>query len=466
MASNETLSSRDLFFLASLFLVELSTAVVMKAIHMKGERPFDVFVSTRPGMAFLCAVVAVLIGGTVVLRRYLTNRRSPSPSFRLIVMMNLLTVVLTLIVGELAIRGVVRKDLGYEKVGKVVLKPNSWQAVKGYYNRLLDQEDGNRSSRLYVSDDLLGWTLGPDRYSAEGPYWSSIEGLRAFGPHVSIAGNSGQTDIALVGDSFTFGEEVRYQETYGYYLEQLMGAQFRVLNFGVPGYGLDQMLLRYQKDVRPWKPKIVILGFISDDVPRTLMIYPFLSRPDWKSPFSAPRFLLREEKLMPTNMPVVSPHAMFSRTSIKELPSLQYEKGYTPSDWQPRFYHASYLLRLALSWFPSWSVENADVSEEAAIALNAAILKAFVASVKQEGSIPLVLFLPTGRPLKEPPALASPGKLVLKRAGIEYIDPTSCLRGIDPTDLYRPKSHYSPQSNAATAKCISQVIEDVLSPAS
>ena len=77
---------------------------------------------------------------------------------------------------------------------------------------------------------------------------------------MSFASPTGKTRIALVGDSFTFGEDVTYEETWGYFLEKELGSQFQVLNFGVAGYGVDQSFLRYEKDVRKWKPKIVIFA--------------------------------------------------------------------------------------------------------------------------------------------------------------------------------------------------------------
>jgi lysophospholipase L1-like esterase len=61
--------------------------------------------------------------------------------------------------------------------------------------------------------------------------------------------------IAVVGDSFTFGLEVRYEDTWPYQLERALGPEFRVLNLGVDGYGVDQAFLRYRRDVLAWRPE-------------------------------------------------------------------------------------------------------------------------------------------------------------------------------------------------------------------
>ena len=81
--------------------------------------------------------------------------------------------------------------------------------------------------------------------------------------------------VALIGDSFTFGEGVRFEDTWGSVLGEALGTHCQVLNFGVPGYGIDQIYLRYMKDVRPWHPTIVIASFIEDDLWRTMSVYAF-----------------------------------------------------------------------------------------------------------------------------------------------------------------------------------------------
>lgn len=456
-------SKSDVSLLISLFLVELSMAVILKSLHMKGERAFEVFLFSRPGIALLCAVTVFLIGGTVLIHQYPISRSSSSRRFRMIVMMNLVTVVLVLVVGEVATRLAVHKELGYEKIGTLTLKPNSWEAVKLHYRSLHDE---TRSSRMSMYDDLLGWTIRPNGQSGAGLYRSSSEGLRTSREGTSLAKDTEKTDIALVGDSFTFGYEVKYEETYGYYLEQELGSRYRVLNFGVPGYGLDQSFLRYKKDVSSWKSKIVILGFISNDNERTMWVYPFVNTPKWKSAFSTPRFILQGEGLETVNVPPVPLEVILSRASISELPFIDHQRGYRPNDWEERFYHSSYLLRLFLSWFPAWSEDRPGNTDEMLLRINAKILKTFVDSVKQDGSIPLVIFFPSISELKKPSSTPPLGKQVLEKVGIPYVDPTSCLLEIDLADLYTPGHHYTSQGNAAVAKCVSAAVAEVLTPGS
>ena len=51
----------------------------------------------------------------------------------------------------------------------------------------------------------------------------------------------------MLGDSFTFGEDVGDDETYSHHLEQLLPGT-EVINLGVHGYGHDQMLIYLREE--------------------------------------------------------------------------------------------------------------------------------------------------------------------------------------------------------------------------
>jgi len=463
MAPGTLPQKNNLLLLASLFVWELSIACMPMAIYMKGDKPFAVFLSSKPGMVFLLAIAAFLIAGAVLIHQYLASRRSSSRHFRLIVMMNLITVILIAVTGEIAIRAGSSNSHDGEKIGEVILMPKNWETVALHYHQLLDEVGGDLSYQVY--DDLMGWTIGPDRRSANGLYFSSSEGIRAPHERVTFAQIAGKTRIALVGDSFTFGEDVRYEETWGYFLEKAVGSDFQLLNFGVPAYGVDQTYLRYEKDARKWNPKIVIFGLISHDLVRTMSVYPFIGFPDWNMPFSKSRFILRDGELTNVNVPPLTPENIFCRRSISELPLLEYQRGYRQSDWQRSLYHLSYLARLFVSQFPRWSSVNPDVTDEALASVNAAILKGFTRSAAQAGAIPLVVYFPSKAELEEPSSSLSTGKRVLQQADIAYIDLTSCLLKLNSADRFVPlKHHYSPQGNATVANCLHKVVNEALTP--
>ena len=232
MALGNPRPKNDFLLLAALFFFELSVAVILMAIYMKGDRSFAVFLPSKPGLVFLLTIGTLVLAGVAMIHQYLAHKRSSSSQFSLLVTMNLVTLMLMLVTGEIALKAASRSSVEGETVGGVVLRPKSWETLAQHYRQLINRVGGEQLSYL-VYDDLMGWTVGPNRRSANGLYRSSSEGIRASEAGVSFASPTGKTRIALVGDSFTFGEDVTYEETWGYFLEKELGSQFQVLNFGV-----------------------------------------------------------------------------------------------------------------------------------------------------------------------------------------------------------------------------------------
>lgn len=74
--------------------------------------------------------------------------------------------------------------------------------------------------------------------------------------------------ILALGDSFTFGEGVRYGKRYTEKIEELTGSE--VINFGVPGYGVDASLARLESEGLAYEPDLVILFMNKVDLERKL----------------------------------------------------------------------------------------------------------------------------------------------------------------------------------------------------
>jgi len=210
--------------------------------------------------------------------------------------------------------------------------------------------------------------------------------------------------------------------------------------------------------VRQWSPKIVILGFIHQDLLRSILVYPFVSK-RWKLPFSKPRPVLLDGQLTVMNQRAVPPDTIFSKESISDLPALEYDSAYNPNDWQKSWHHFSYLLRLFTSQYSPWSTSS---TEEELLPLNTEILKSFVRSVRQAGSIPIIVYFPSRSDLNQPSSYLPLGKRILQEAGLQYIDPTSCLLEVPPSVQFQPIGHYSPQSNVAVANCLADTIREAL----
>jgi hypothetical protein len=104
------------------------------------------------------------------------------------------------------------------------------------------------------------------------------------------------TPILAVGDSFTFGDDVDDDATWPAQLEQQLGRP--VVNGGVFGYGLDQMVLRAERLLDRIPADVLITSIISDDIQRCEFSY----RYGWK-----PYFRVDEGELHLHNVPVPTP---------------------------------------------------------------------------------------------------------------------------------------------------------------
>jgi lysophospholipase L1-like esterase len=103
--------------------------------------------------------------------------------------------------------------------------------------------------------------------------------------------------ILAAGDSFTYGAEVDDADTWPVALQSILGQP--VVNAGVNGYGIDQIVLRAEKVARTLHPGTIVVAFIDDDLRRAE-----LSRV-WGA--NKPYFDIAGESLILRNVPVPRP---------------------------------------------------------------------------------------------------------------------------------------------------------------
>ena len=118
---------------------------------------------------------------------------------------------------------------------------------------------------MFIHDDTLGYAPELD---CVGPEHSHDErGLRVMPPPPP---DTPPGPLVLVtGDSYAYSDEVKDNETWPAYLEDMIHR--RVDNGGVPGYGLDETVLRTEQLAKKLKPDLIVLAFIADDLQRAEM---------------------------------------------------------------------------------------------------------------------------------------------------------------------------------------------------
>ena len=77
---------------------------------------------------------------------------------------------------------------------------------------------------------------------------------------VDVVKPDGVTRVALLGDSFTFGESADdVEHSFAALFESKLGATYEVLNFGVVGYGIADIRLQLEEQVLGFAPDFVFL---------------------------------------------------------------------------------------------------------------------------------------------------------------------------------------------------------------
>jgi len=157
----------------------------------------------------------------------------------------------------------------------------------------------------FQHDPLLGWVPLANYHS--GRVSINAAGIRGTTDYL-IEKPAGVFRIAVFGDSFAFGEGVSDDQTFASLLEESHRA-LQVLNFAVPGYGTDQMYLRYQQSGIQYRPDLVLQMIFVQDIHRDLLTF---------RDYGKPIFRLRDGTLVLENTPV--PDLERTRKILKEMP--------------------------------------------------------------------------------------------------------------------------------------------------
>jgi hypothetical protein len=454
----------NLVLLVSLYVAELTAPAVLLSLYRANSKADLVsFLFSRSGTIFAIGILGFALASAVNIHQFRKDMRTGSlRSYFLTLAMNLVGVLLIVGTGELVVRLLSVKKPSGTTLGRKLLYPREWHDVAEYQLRALRKAAVQGSFMVFDSD--LGWTIGSNRSSENGLYLSSVEGLRSPKKGIALADQSASCRIALMGDSFTFAEDVPFEDSWGYQLELALGHKCQVLNFGVPGYGVDQAYLRFMKDVRSWNPDVVVLAFVNHDVVRSMAVYGFLLFPDGAMPFPKPRFVLTSDRLSIVNFPLPEPEDIFSKTSIGGLPFITYDIQYDETEWDRplwRPYYRSYIFRFLISVHPPWKLEREHVSDQALKSINEEIFRLFLRESRSGGSIPIIAFLPGPIDLPPSPKYVPVGLKILRDAGLPHVDLRSCLSQEPFSQYFMPRAqggHYSPEGNRQIARCLRDVV--------
>ncbi len=143
----------------------------------------------------------------------------------------------------------------------ITYSPTLTTSLSVINKRILTNLITNNTYYSYIIyDPILGWTIKRNGV-ADDMYQANSQGIRADKEYQLIPCEN-VVRISCFGNSFTHSSEVKNEDTWE---EQINAANkdLEVINFGVGGYGLDQAMLRYQKDGILYNSHIVFMKNIT-----------------------------------------------------------------------------------------------------------------------------------------------------------------------------------------------------------
>ena len=178
--------------------------------------------------------------------------------------------------------------------------------------RGLGQAQQLRGESIYssVADQQLGYSLTPSQTRVatkwfgeelvyETRHTHDANGYRIAPPRAEVAASE-LPAVLFFGGSFTYGEGVNDDETAAFVTGALLGEQYATYNFGVNGYGPQQMLRSAEQGIADAvirdRPLFVIYQGIADHVSRAA------GRAQWLA--AGPQYELRSEHLRLVKEPI------------------------------------------------------------------------------------------------------------------------------------------------------------------
>ena len=429
-----------------------------------GKPDLSVFLLSRPGGLFsvLVAGFGLTIGGAVF--HVLRQGRLQWKRCGWTLGCNVVAFVGVLGLGEVVVRALTVDTLRGPRIAGLGLRPFVWKEIA---ERFAKKAEEQQWEQFHSFDPVLGWTVRPNSTGERGLFKSSAEGIRSSRVGIEYASTNPACRIALIGDSFVFGEESEFEKSWGHQLELSLSNRCQVLNFGVGGYGLGQMYLRYNRDVSPFHPNVVIVGFTDGVVYRTFGVYGFLTFDPGYVPGPFPRYVFEDGRLKLINVPLIHTKAIYSSQTVHDLPYIRYALEYQPTEWEMpgwRMLSWSYMFRMYATFFPLYSEERPEISFQKLHTVNGALFRRLADDIRADGGVPLFVYFPSDKQNNSAPVTRLPRSLeILRESGLPYFSLAGCLNQVDPDRRFLKKGdHYSEEGDSAVAQCLKPIVKDLL----
>ncbi len=319
-------------------------------------------------------------------------------------------------------------------------------------------------------DPVLGWRYRPGFIGAGDTV--SSQGLRGSREYAA-APPEGSERLAVFGDSFAYCSEVAPPDCWTAKVEA--GWHGEVLNYGVPGYGTDQVLLRYLNSPERRVPSpTVLIGFAPVNLRRNVNRYRQFLDPREQLLFK-PRFIIDGAGELKRIDPPVGNDAELRafRGSFEALRRAGLnDHWYEPIiyenpliDWVASVRLASWIWVKLRRWLfdPERLALDGEINPRSGhFRLQLKLLRDFADSVSSRGSVPYFLLFPNrGSVIRDRDGQSTQYHAIMDSLAVgevPIIDLIEALREYPGpvSDLFMPGNHYSPAANDLVARTISE----------
>jgi hypothetical protein len=340
--------------------------------------------------------------------------------------------------------------------------PDGWEAA--FYERAYHPVLGWDGARYGVKP---GQKRGDKK---QGKKKADLRGYDDKGARVDPDHAGSPAVIAAFGDSFTKGAEVKWNESWPYYLSELLDGY--VANYGVGGYGPDQATLKFRASpLTESKPRFAILGIFEENINRVVNRFrPYYEEDGLSFLVFKPRFAIGPQGPELLASPLAAP-----TTDRQALAAMIEEARDGDLFWarkvEPGFPYSYSLSKIGLHALGKVTGKALPLGiytgnlwgvEEPTATMNA-VIDAFIAEADARGIEPVILFIPRiRRSILDDPAGWAPNYAGFPQAlaerygerGLIVLDAAEA--SFDPEKMHvQPfAGHYSPYGNKVVARFI------------
>ena len=323
----------------------------------------------------------------------------------------------------------------------------------------------NRKNRYIEVSPTLGWTL--KKNGTSWLYQANSSGIRSDKEY-EIKRSADILRISTFGDSFTHCDDVKNDETWQTIMET-SDRKLEVINFGVPGFGLDQAYLRYLEDGRQYKSDIALIGFMTENIYRNVNTFRPFCFPATGLPIAKPRFSISGEKLalIPNPMQSLDDYKMFLHNPRKFLSRAGAEDYYYQKRYKSGLFDWSPTVRISSIFFNTIKPVKDDIvvdgfySETSeAFRVTKAIFSSFYNAVKKDQAMPIIVIFPNRNDIdrysRQKQKRYSPILSYFNSKGYAYIDLADTFQAAMAEHKIQDlcAGHYSPLANRLVAETL------------